>query len=406
MTPRSRATTIIILTGLIVTALNLRIVINALALVLDDIRQTTGISSAAAGLLTTLPILCFGLVAPFAPRLAARVGLDRALILALLALIAGTLIRIAPPVPILFLGTAIVGLGIGIGNVLLPASIKRDFPGNAGMMTGLLSMMMSLSGTIGVGLTIPLQNLTGFDWRGTLALWAIPAMIAVGTLLPRLRMHLGDSPGANAAKANRAGSPTISLWRDRLAWQVTLTMGLQAFIFYAVATWYPTMMLDHGVSKTDAGLYLSVTNFAGMFSSFIVPTWAARRRHQGAFVLGAATMFVVSLVWLIVAPTTLPLVSMLIFGLGAGAALSLAIAFFSLRSRDVHHAAHLSGMAQFVGYCLAASGPFLIGILHDLTDGWEVPLFVVLGAVVAMTITGMGAARNEYVGTGGVRIEQ
>lgn len=393
---QSRATTIIILVGLLATALNLRAVINAMALVLDEIRDTTGISSAGAGLLTTLPILCFGLVAPFAPRIAARIGLDRALIVALLALIAGTLIRIFPSTPILFAGTAVVGLGIGIANVLLPASIKRDFPGNAGTMTGLLSMMMSLSGTIGVGLTIPLQDATGFSWRGTIALWAIPAIPAVLLLLPRLRMSLGRP----AMSATTSLTPaTINLWRDRLAWQVTLMMGLQAFVFYAIATWFPTMMLDHGVAKADAGLYLSVTNFAGMFSSFLVPTWASRRHNQQAFILGTSALLGIGLGGLLIAPTSAPLLWMLIFGLGAGAALGLAIAFFSLRSRDVHHAAHLSGMAQFVGYCLAASGPFLIGALHDATGGWRLPLLVVLGAVVAMTVAGLGAARNQYVGT-------
>lgn len=391
---RSQAATAVILVGLILTALNLRIVINAVALVLDEVRATTGISSAGAGLLTTLPVLCFGLVAPFAPRIAARIGLDRALVLAMLGLIAGTLIRIVPSTAALFVGTAVLGLGIGIANVLLPASIKRDFPGNAGTMTGLLSMMMSLSGTIGVGLTIPLQTLSGFGWRGTVALWAIPAMLAVVALLPRLRMGLGGP----VAGATPVAPAAISLWRDPLAWQVTLVMGLQAFVFYAVATWYPTMMVDHGVAKADAGLYLSVTNFAGMFSSFLVPTWASRHRSQRAFILGTAVLLVIALAGLIVAPTTVPLLWMLIFGIGAGSALSLAIAFFSLRSRDVHHAAHLSGMAQFIGYCLAASGPFLIGILHDATGGWAVPMLVVLGAVIAMTVAGMGAARNRYVG--------
>ncbi|MGN6031005.1 MAG: CynX/NimT family MFS transporter [Thermomicrobiales bacterium] len=392
---RSQTTTVLILAGLILTALNLRIVINAVALVLDEIRDTTGISSAGAGLLTTLPVLCFGLVAPFAPRIAARIGLDRALILAMLGLIAGTLVRIVPSTAVLFAGTAILGLGIGIANVLLPASIKRDFPGNAGTMTGLLSMMMSLSGTIGVGLTIPLQQATGLGWRGTIALWAIPAMLAVVALLPRLRMTLG----APVPGTTQVAPAAISLWRDPLAWQVTLVMGLQAFVFYAIATWYPTMMVDKGIHKADAGLYLSVTNFAGMLSSFLVPTWASRRHNQQAFILGTSVLLVIALVGLIVAPTTVPLLWMLIFGIGAGSALSLAIAFFSLRSRDVHHAAHLSGMAQFIGYCLAASGPFLIGVLHDATGGWHVPLLVVLGAVIAMTAAGMGAARNRYVGT-------
>jgi len=392
-TSRSRTVTILLIVGIIATALNLRIVINALALVLDEIRDSTGISSSAAGLLSTLPVLCFGIIAPLAPKLARKIGLDQALWLAMIALAVGILSRLIASTTMLFVGTAIIGMAIGIANVLLPASLKRDFPTQTGLMTGVLTMTMSLSGTIGVGLTVPVQDLTGFSWRGTLAVWTIPAIVALVALMPRF--FLADVRHA-VAPATGAHRP-INLWRNRLAWEVTLVMGLQAFVFYSIATWFPTLMLDHGIEKGEAGLYLSIANLAGFVSSFIVPVVASRRHDQRAALLVSMVLIASAIVALIVAPTTLVWLTMTIFGLGVGGALSLAVAFFSLRSPDLDHAAQLSGMAQSVGYCLAATGPFLIGALHDTVGGWTVPLIVILIAIAIMTVAGYGAAQNRQV---------
>ncbi len=393
-TTRSRVFTRFLIFGVLISALNLRAVIIAISPMLEEIRASTGISSTAAGLLTTLPILCFGLFAHVAPRLARRFGLDLVLWGTMVVLTGGILIRIVPTIAALFLGTAVIGMAIGIANVLLPASIKRDFPHRTGPMTGLLTMAMSASGTLGVGLTIPLQKLTGFGWHGTLALWGVLSAVAIVALLPRLKL--------NASAASRAESsrfrPAISLWRDRLAWQVTLVMGLQSFIFYSLVAWFPTMMGDHGMSNEHAGLVLSFANLAGFVASFFVPVLASRRRDQRAFIIGTVSVWIVSILGLLFLPTTGVVIWMLLFGSCAGSALSLSLSFFSLRSPDIHHAAQLSGMAQTVGYCFAATGPFLFGALHDITGSWDPPLIGLLVAMMGVFLAGLGAGRNRLVG--------
>lgn len=391
-TSRSRVFTVLLVLGVIITAVNLRIVIIAVSPLLDQIRASTGLSSTAAGLLTTLPVLCFGIFAPLAPRLARRFGLDLVLLGTMIVLTLGILIRFAPGTPLLFIGTGVIGIAIAIGNVLLPASIKRDFPHQLGVMTGLLTMAISASGTIGAGFTIPLQKQTGFDWRGTLALWAIPVVVAVIALIPRLRLN---QPGKRGPAHRHV---PINLWRDPVAWAVTLIMGLQSFSFYALATWFPTMMAEHGMSSEHAGLLLSLANFAGFFSSFFVPVFASRRRDQRVYVLAMAVCWSISLGGLLIAPMTLTLLWMILWGAAAGAALSLSLSFITLRSPDAPHAAQLSGMAQTVGYCLAATGPSLMGALRDTTGSWSIPLLLLQGILAVMLIAGLNAGKDRLVG--------
>lgn len=393
MIDRARVYTVILMLGVIVTAVNLRISIIAVSPLLEDIRVDTGISSTAAGLLTTLPVLCFGLCSPLAPRLARRFGLDLVLFGAMIVLALAIVLRLVPATSMLFLATALIGMVVGLGNVLLPASIKRDFPHRTGLMTGLLTMAMSASGTIGAGLTIPLQDMTGFAWRGTLSLWAIPVVVAIVALLPRLRSHQ-----VTARAAVRKPHVAINLWRDPVAWSVTILMGLQSFSFYALATWFPTMMADHGMSNERAGFLLSLANFAGFFSSFFVPLFASRRHDQRAFVVATIACWAVSLLGMLIFPVDATVLWIVLWGLAAGSGLSLSLSFFSLRSPDIQHAAQLSGMAQTVGYCLAATGPFLIGFLHDLTGGWAVSLVFLLGVLGIMLFFGLNAARDRLVG--------
>jgi CP family cyanate transporter-like MFS transporter len=390
---RSRAITAILMIGVLITAVNLRISIIAVSPLLDDIRDDLGLSSTVAGLLTTLPVLCFGLFAPIAPRLAYRFGLDHALAGAMIVLTVAIALRSLPSTAVLFLATALIGMAIGVGNVLLPATIKRDFPLQTGLMTGLLTMAISASGTIGAGLTVPLQDATGFDWRGTLALWAIPVVVAVVALAPRLRFHAESSAQRTARPRVR-----IDLWRDPVAWSVTGIMGLQSFSFYALAAWFPTMMIDNGMSHDRAGLLLSLTNFAGFFSAFLVPVFASRRRSQEPYVIATIGLWFIALLGLLVAPMSAPVLWVIIWGLAAGSALSLSLSFFTLRAPNTQHAAQLSGMAQTVGYIVAATGPFIVGFLHDRTGGWNTSIVFLMGVLGVMLFFGIHAARDRQVG--------
>ena len=166
------------LLGFVVIALNLRIAVVALAPVLADIERTHHLSDGTAGLLTTLPLVCFGVFAFAAPWLAVRLGLHRLLILAMLVLVVGIALWLVPGVASLFGGAIVAGAGIGIGNIVMPGIIKRDFARQAHLVTGLYTTVVSISGAVAAGLTVPLASATGLGWRGALILWGIPALVA------------------------------------------------------------------------------------------------------------------------------------------------------------------------------------------------------------------------------------
>ncbi|MDE3130158.1 MAG: MFS transporter, partial [Acidobacteriota bacterium] len=228
--------------------MNLRLTVAAVPPVLSQIRHTTGMSAAGAGLLTAAPVFCFGVVALASPRLIRRFSMGPLLSLTLLAVIAGAAARLVPAVLPLFLGTVLLGSGIAVGNVLIPGLIKRDFPRQRVLMTALYSVALSGGATIAAGLTVPIEDVTGLDWRVSIALWGVFAVLAVALWTPHVSAEAAR-PGGGAEQAAVRG-----LWRDPLAWCVSGFMGFQSFGFYAMLSWLPTIAEAHGVSAAHAGL--------------------------------------------------------------------------------------------------------------------------------------------------------
>jgi CP family cyanate transporter-like MFS transporter len=310
----------------------------------------------------------------------------------MVGLAAGILLRLAEPVAMLFFGTAVLGASIALANVLVPAVIKRDFPGRTGMMTGLYTMCLAAGSTLAAGLVVPLRDRFDLDWRQALALLAVPALVAVIALLPRLRLN-----GTALATATAQRQPTPRLWRNRLAWQVSLFMGLQSFIYFGLGSWIPVLLVDSGLSEARAGLMWSICNFAGLPFSFVVPILAQKLPDQRPLVVAMVVTWAASIVGVLVAPATFTLLWMVLFGMGGGAALSLALMFIVLRAPDTAHAASLSGMAQAIGYTLAAFAPFLFGALHDLTGDWQVSVGMILLALVPTLAAGWQAGQRRLV---------
>jgi CP family cyanate transporter-like MFS transporter len=380
--------------GVAATAFNLRAAIVGVGPLLDTIREDFGISTTVAGSISTLPVICFGTLAGVAPWLARRYGIDRMIWLTMVGLTVGILVRTAQPMFALFLGTAIIGGSIALANVLVPAVVKRDFPERTGVMTGVYTMCLTLGGALAAGLMVPILEHTSLGWRGALGLLAIPSLVAVLLLLPRLRMH---PTGQTAAQRNEAPRPR--LWGNRLAWYVSLFMGLQSFVFFGVGSWMAVVLAESGLSDARAGLMWSLANVAGLPSSMLVPMVAQRVRDQRVLVVVIAACWATAVIGLLVAPATLTLLWMVLFGIAAGASLSVALMFIVLRSPDTAHAAALSGMAQAIGYSLAAFAPFLFGALHDLTGGWEISLVMILGVMLLMVLTGLKAGQRKLVAT-------
>jgi len=360
---------------------------------IGEIRADTGISNGVAGLLTTLPLLAFGLLSPVAPRLARRFGVERVLLASLLVLAAGILLRWAGAVAALFLGTAILGAAIALGNVLLPGLVKREFPEHAGLMTSVYSTSLGISAALAAGVSVPLAQLDGIGWRGALAVWTLPALLAGVAWLPQLGRS--ERPAELSARS----SPGIKdVWRSPLAWQVTLFMGLQSLAYYVTLTWLPEILQGEGMSATVAGWMLGLSQVVAIVTMFLAPLVAERRPSQRGVVAVAVGVSGAGALGLLVAGSTAATLWVVLLGLGQGASFSLALTFFALRSPDAGHAAALSGMAQSVGYLLAAGGPFLFGVLRDATGSWKVPLTLLLAVTVSLLIAGLGAARDAHVG--------
>lgn len=378
--------------GIAVTAFNMRATIVAVGPLLEAIRDETGLSTTLAGLLTTLPVICFGALAAVAPKLARRFGIDLVIWLTMVGLTIGILIRLAPPVAMLFLGTLVIGASIALANVLVPAVIKRDFPDRTGLMTGVYTMGIAGGGSLAAGIMAPIHLRTRLDWRETLALLAIPSLLAVVVLIPRLRLNSRsrESVGSRAVAAPR-------LWRNRLAWQVSLFMGLQSFIYFGLGSWMATFLSDAGLSDERAGLMWSICNLAGLPFSFVVPVVAQRLPDQRPLVVGLIACWAVSIVGLLLAPAAYALLWMVLFGVAGGAALSLALMFIVLRTPDAAHASVLSGMAQAIGYTLAAFAPFLFGALHDLTGSWDASVAMIGLTLVPMLWAGWFAGQRRLV---------
>ncbi|MFZ6046409.1 CynX/NimT family MFS transporter [Pseudomonas sp. CR3202] len=378
----------LLLVGLVMVALNLRPALSSLAPLLNLVREATGLSASGAGLLTTLPVLCLGLFAPLAPILARRLGSERTVLLILLTLAGGILLRSLFPVAGLFLGSLVAGASIGIIGVLLPGIVKRDFPHIAGLMTGVYTMALCLGAALAAGATVPLAEGMDRAWQPALAFWALPAVLAALVWLPQARQ---------AQQAHRQAYKVTGLWRDPLAWQVTLYMGLQSSLAYIVFGWLPSILIDRGLSAVEAGLVLSGSVMTQLISALGAPWLASRGRDQRAAVVLVMGLTLAGLLGMLYAPLSGIWGWAVVLGLGQGGTFSIALALIVLRSRDAHVAANLSGMAQGVGYTLAAMGPLMVGVVHDLTHGWSTVGIIFVVVSLAATAFGLGAGRNLHV---------
>ncbi len=382
---------ILLLAGIVLVALNLRFAITSVGPLADDLRHDLGLSSSAAGLLTTAPLLALGLVAPLAPLLAGRFAPERVVLGALVAITAGIALRLPGTVGTLFAGTVVAGCGIAVGNVLMPGIVKRRFEDRAPAMMGVYSAALSGGAALATGLTVPFEHATG-SWRFALAAWGVPAVLAAIVWLPQT--------GAREAGAIAPRHRRISLWRDPLAWRVTILMGLQSLLFYTVAAWLPDIFHAHGISTGTAGLLVSIGIVIGIPASLLL-SWIASRQvdQRGVLALGIG-LTAVGLVGVLIAPRSLAVLWIVLLGFGQGGVFALAMTIVVMRSPDAEHAAALSGMSQSVGYTLAAVGPLLLGALHDASGAWTLPLLVALALVVPESIAAWGAAKPGLVGTG------
>lgn len=385
----SRAAQLLLGASLMLIAFNLRPLFSSLSVLLPELLSATSLTSAGAGYLTTLPVICLGLFAPLAPRLSERIGPERTLWLVMALLTVGTAWRGLGDVYSLFAGTALAGAAIAMGNVLMPAVVKRDFAKSPGLMTGLCTMALCGGAAAASAFTLPLFHGLGQSWQAGLAFWAIPAALVFLIWWPQA------SRGGKAVRHARIALK--GLGRDPLAWQVTFFMGLQSSLAYCLMGWAIPILRERGIDGVQAGVIISTSLMLQVITALVVPPWAARCRDQRVFSVALSLMAVVGFVGFVMAPLSSIWIWAVVQGIGQGGLFAIALTIIVLRSGDSRVAAHLSGMAQGFGYLLASLGPLLIGVLHSYTGDFKATawLVVFLGGLAALF--GWGAGRNAHV---------
>ncbi|MBX6724279.1 MAG: MFS transporter, partial [Dactylosporangium sp.] len=342
----------------------------------------------AAGLLTTLPVLCFGLLSPFAALLGRRIGIESALLAAMLAVAAGSVVRVGPSAWWMVAGTAVIGAAITVGNVLMPSVVKQDFPRRQGLVTGVTTAAMTAGAAVAAVAAAPLARFAGLGWRGALVVFGAVSAASALAWLPRVR------GGRHTAPALRPGGST--LLRSPVTWHLTGFMAMQSVLFYTVLTWLPTLLRDGGVSAAGAGWALGLFNLLGIATALALPTLAARRRDQRGLGVLVCAAWGVGLAGLLAAPA-LYLLWASLTGLAQGAGIGLALTLIVLRAGTPESARDLSGIVQSAGYLIASGGPVLAGVLRDASGGWGAPLAVLGVAVMVMTLSSLGAGRDRRV---------
>jgi CP family cyanate transporter-like MFS transporter len=398
--PRPGPKPLLLAAGLVLVAINLRPAAASIGPVLHRIQRDTGLTSGWAGVLTMLPVLCFGLLAPLAPALARRLGVRASIAAAMCLLLAGLLLRLIPGVAFLFVGTALAGTAIATGNVLVPVLVRRDFSHRTGFAMAIYSTSLIGFAALAAGVTVPLADAIGSGWRPGLAVWALPAAVAAVAWLPALVRRAGrsqaparDHPGAPPLPAH----PARRLLRVGLAWQVTLFFALQSAGFYATLAWLPSIFHSHGASESQAGWLLSLSMVVGLTTALTIPGLATRVRDQRLLVIGATTLMAVGLTGLLVAPMSAPYLWTVVLGLGQNAAFPLALMLIVLRGGSVASTEGLSTMAQGFGYALAALGPVAVGALHQWAHSWTPPLIFLLALVLPQAVIGLAAGRDRQL---------
>lgn len=378
--------------GIVLMAMNLRAPITSVGPVLSEISGSLGLSGVEAGLLTTIPVLAFGILSGLVSRLARRFRMEAMLLASMVLLTVGLLIRPAGTVPLLFAGTALIGSAITVGNVLMPAFIKLNYPGSIGLMTGVYGGSMNLFAALASGFSISLGRISGVGWKGSIGIWALLAALAFVIWLPTVlsRQH--------RKIIFRQHEKRRPLWRSsRLAWQITAFMGLQSVLFYSIIAWLPEILRDWGMDPGRAGWILSYIQLSQLPVVFGGPVLAAKMKNQQPLIWIMGIFLIAGLSGILWGKTLFIVPSAILVGVALGLGFSLAMIFFSLRSRNPEEASALSGMAQSFGYLFAASGPLVFGMLHDLSGGWTWSLIFLVIMSLALLASGLGSARDRFV---------
>jgi CP family cyanate transporter-like MFS transporter len=384
------------LLGIVLVAFTLRQAVAAISPILGDIRVDIPISNIGVGLLGTLPPILFAASGFIAPRVARGIGLDGGIALALVLMTAGHLVRaFAPGFAVLLVGSIVAFAGTGIGNVLLPSIVRRYFPDRVALLTAVYACIVGVSTAVPAALAAPVAEQSG--WRFSLGIWSVTAVVALVPWLLIIARERRQRLSDTVAVESPPPALVTHLWRSRVALSITVAFSTSTICTYAAFAWLPEILGDiAGSTPTEAGVLLAVTGIISVPGALVAPLLVARLRNVGWLIAAGIASFALGYLGLLLAPQSLTLLWVLLIGLGS-ILFPVSLVLINSRTRTHGGTVALSGFAQGVAYALGALGPLLVGLLHDLTGGWTLPLLFLLAVALAATIPAITLARPTFV---------
>lgn len=372
---------------------NLRAPITAVSPILDEIKSVLKIDNFQASLLTSIPLIVFAACSILVSKAVQKINIRHGIIYSLLILIIGLYIRIYGNVTTLYAGSLLMGLGICIGNVLTPAYIKDIFPHKIGLMTGLFSVSMSLVAAFASGLSIAIGKWSNAGWKGSLGIWIIGGILALFIILAdTLKNKTSAQP-----QTNHVNHIQFNIFRSKQAWNISIFMGIQSLVYYCLVALLPTLLIDYGMTKTEAGWVFSVLQLAMLPAMLFSPVLATKMNNPKVMIYITSVLYILGISMFIFFKAKYSYISAILIGIAGGFAFSLSILFFSLRSKTMAGTIKISGMAQSIGYLIAAFGPPIFGKLYDVDSTWNYSLYFLFLCIILMTFFGKNATKPLFI---------
>lgn len=378
---------------LILVSSNLRSPITSVGPVLNQVSHALNLDNFQSSMLTSIPLLMFATCSVLVSRFSLRFSINRFLLYALIILSFGLFMRVFGSVFTLFAGSILIGLGICIGNVITPGYIKNNFPKQIGLMTGIFAVAMNLTAALASGYSVSLGEWTGYGWRGSLGIWLVIALIALIVVVLELLLNRNKSQQSDRSFARS----DFNMFKSTQAWNISIFMGLQSLVYYALMLWLPAVLIDYGMRGNEPGWILFVVQISMIPITFLGPILASRMKNQKIMIVLICTMMLASVLMFAWLKSEWIYATAVLLGLSNGLSFSLSILFFSLRTKSSANAVKISGMAQSVGYLIAAFGPAIFGKLHDWDTSWKWSFYFLGFSIILMFYFGTQAARRKFV---------
>lgn len=378
---------------IIFIASNLRSPITSVGPVISQIGGELQLSHFQSSLLTSIPLMMFAGCSVVVSRFSQRFSINRFLFYALIILSFGLFLRVSGSVFTLFLGSVFIGLGICIGNVVTPGYIKNNFPKQIGLITGIFAVSMNLTAALASGYSLNIGKWTGFGWQGSLGIWLVITLLAL--------LVVGIELIFNRKKPTQIKSQitpsNFNMFKSAQAWNISIFMGLQSLVYYSLISWLPAVLVDYGMLNNQSGWILFVIQMAMLPITFLGPIIANKMKNQKTMIFFVCVLMLSSVLMFAWLKTDFIYITAVLLGLSNGLSFSLCILFFSLRTKSSENAIRISGMAQSIGYLIAAFGPPIFGKLHDWDASWQTSFYFVAASVVLMFYFGLKAGRRKFV---------